>query len=116
MQKIINVFAIASFVVSGAVVGGAGYVYLNKDAILDGVGAIENRLGVTWFTFLSVVWAESITATKNVYESRCSRGIGCSGYNSSRSVPIAATFSPTFTIITHLLQGCQFSNHKHWQQ
>ena len=35
MQKIINVFAIASFVVSGAVVGGAGYVYLNKDAILD---------------------------------------------------------------------------------
>lgn len=37
MQKIINVFAIASFVVSGAVVGGAGYVYLNKDAILDGV-------------------------------------------------------------------------------
>ena len=37
MQKIINVFAITSFVVSGAVVGGAGYVYLNKDAILDGV-------------------------------------------------------------------------------
>ena len=37
MQKIINVFAIASFVVSGAVVGGAGYVYLNKDSILDGV-------------------------------------------------------------------------------
>ena len=37
MQKIINVFAIASFVVSGAVVGGAGYVYLNKDALLDGV-------------------------------------------------------------------------------
>ena len=37
MQKIINVFAIASFVVSSAVVGGAGYVYLNKDAILDGV-------------------------------------------------------------------------------
>ena len=37
MQKIINVFAITSFVVSGAVVGGAGYVYLNKDSILDGV-------------------------------------------------------------------------------
>ena len=37
MQKIINVFAITSFVVSGAVVGGAGYVYLNKDALLDGV-------------------------------------------------------------------------------
>ena len=36
MQKIINVFAITSFVVSGAVVGGAGYVYLNKDALLDG--------------------------------------------------------------------------------
>ena len=37
MQKIINVFAITSFVISGAVVGGAGYVYLNKDALLDGV-------------------------------------------------------------------------------
>ena len=37
MQKIVNVFAVASFVVSGAVVGGAGYVYLNKDSILDGV-------------------------------------------------------------------------------
>ena len=37
MQKIINVFATTSFVVSGAVVGGAGYVYLNKDALLDGV-------------------------------------------------------------------------------
>ena len=37
MQKIINVLAVTSFVVSGAVVGGAGYVYLNKDALLDGV-------------------------------------------------------------------------------
>ena len=37
IQKIINVLALSSFVVSGAVVGGAGYVYLNKDAILDGV-------------------------------------------------------------------------------
>ena len=50
MQKIINVFAIASFVVSGAVVGGAGYVYLNKDAILDGVkakitGAVMGSVG-----------------------------------------------------------------------
>ena len=37
MQKIINVLAVTSFVVSGAAVGGAGYVYLNKDSILDGV-------------------------------------------------------------------------------
>ena len=37
MQKIINVLAVTSFVVSGAAVGGAGYVYLNKDALLDGV-------------------------------------------------------------------------------
>ena len=36
-QKIINVLAVTSFVVSGAVIGGAGYVYLNKDALLDGV-------------------------------------------------------------------------------
>tara|TARA_B100000902_G_scaffold89844_1_gene93593 strand:- start:431 stop:670 length:240 start_codon:yes stop_codon:yes gene_type:complete len=37
MQKIINVFAITSFVVSGAVVGSGAYIYFNKDAILDGV-------------------------------------------------------------------------------
>ena len=37
MQKVINVLAIASFVVSGAVVGGGAYLYLSKDAILDGI-------------------------------------------------------------------------------
>ena len=36
-QKVINVLAVASFAVSGAVVGTAGYVFVNKDAILDGV-------------------------------------------------------------------------------
>ena len=34
MQKLINVLAIASFVVSGAVVGAGAYVYANKDALL----------------------------------------------------------------------------------
>ena len=37
MQKLINVFAIASFAVSGAVVGSGIYVYLNRTSIIDGV-------------------------------------------------------------------------------
>ena len=37
MQKIINVFAIASFAVSGAVVGSGIYVYVNRASIIDGV-------------------------------------------------------------------------------
>ena len=37
MQKIINVFAVASFVVSGAVVGSGVYVYLNRASIIDGI-------------------------------------------------------------------------------
>ena len=37
MQKIVNIIAIASGVVSLAVVGTAGYVYVQKDAIIDNV-------------------------------------------------------------------------------
>ena len=37
MQKIINVLAIASSVVSLSVVGGGVYLYTQKDAIIDGV-------------------------------------------------------------------------------
>ena len=37
MQKIINVLAVASFAVSGAVVVSGVYVYVNRDSILDGV-------------------------------------------------------------------------------
>ena len=37
MQKIINVFAVASFAVSGAVVVSGLYVYVNRDSIIDGV-------------------------------------------------------------------------------
>ena len=37
MQKIINVFALASFAVSGAVVGSGIYVYVNRASIIDGV-------------------------------------------------------------------------------
>ena len=37
-----------------------------SSSILRGVGATRNRAGVTSFTFLSVAWAESITATANV--------------------------------------------------
>ena len=42
-QKVINVLSIASFAVSVAVVGSVGYVYLNKDAIIQGV--TEKALG-----------------------------------------------------------------------
>ena len=36
-QKIINVLAVSSFVVSGAVVGSGLYVYVNRASIIDGV-------------------------------------------------------------------------------
>ena len=50
MQKIINVLALGSFVVSAAVVGAAGYVYVNQDAIVDGIkeqatGMITDAVG-----------------------------------------------------------------------
>ena len=37
MQKVINVLALASFAVSGAVVGSGIYVYVNRASIIDGV-------------------------------------------------------------------------------
>jgi hypothetical protein len=37
MQKLINVLALSSFVVSAAVVSGGVYVYLNKDAMIEDV-------------------------------------------------------------------------------
>ena len=55
MQKIVNIIAIASGVVSLAVVGTAGYVYVQKDAIIESVkqkaigsiggGALGSALG-----------------------------------------------------------------------
>ena len=47
MQKIINVLALASTAVSVAVVGTAGYVYVNRDAIIEDVKekAMEAVLG-----------------------------------------------------------------------
>ena len=43
MLKIINVLAITSFVVSGAVVGGGCYLYSQKDAIIEDIK--EKALG-----------------------------------------------------------------------
>ena len=37
MQKVINVLAVTSFVVSGAVVGSGVYLYFNRASIIDGV-------------------------------------------------------------------------------
>ena len=47
MQKIVNVLAVASAAVSLAVVGTVGYVFVNKDAIIQGVTdkAMESVLG-----------------------------------------------------------------------
>ena len=47
MQKVVNVLAVASSVVSLAVVGTAGYVFVNKDAIIKGVtdSALEAVMG-----------------------------------------------------------------------
>ena len=47
MQKVVNVLAVASSVVSLAVVGSGLYVFVNKDAIIKSVtdGAMESVLG-----------------------------------------------------------------------
>ena len=50
MQKIINVLALGSFAVSAAIIGAAGYVYVNQDAIVDGIkeqatGMITDAVG-----------------------------------------------------------------------
>ena len=47
MQKVINVLAVSSAVVSLAVVGSGLYVYVNRGAIIDGIKsqAIEAVLG-----------------------------------------------------------------------
>lgn len=43
MQKIINVLALTSFVISLSAVGGSVYVYTQKDAIIEGIK--EKALG-----------------------------------------------------------------------
>ena len=50
MQKIINVLAVASFAISGAIAVSGVYVYVNRDSILDGVksnlmGGLAGGLG-----------------------------------------------------------------------
>jgi len=37
MQKIVNVLAVSSFLVSAAIVAGGSYVYLNRDNLVEGV-------------------------------------------------------------------------------
>ena len=49
-QKVVNVLAVASFAVSGAVVASGVYVYVNRDSIIDGVksqvlGGLTGGLG-----------------------------------------------------------------------
>ena len=47
MQKIVNVLAVASSVVSLAVVGGGAFVYVQRDAIIEDIkeAAIESVVG-----------------------------------------------------------------------
>ena len=46
-QKVVNVLAVASFAVSGAVVASGLYVYVNRDSIIDGIKsqALEAVIG-----------------------------------------------------------------------
>ena len=46
-QRVVNVLAVASFALSGAVVGSGLYVYVNRGAIIDGIKsqAMEAVLG-----------------------------------------------------------------------
>ena len=46
-QKVVNVLAVASFAISGAVVASGLYVYVNRTSILDGVKSqvMESVLG-----------------------------------------------------------------------
>ena len=49
-QKVINVLAVASFAVSGAIAVSGVYVYVNRDSIIDGVksqimGGLAGGLG-----------------------------------------------------------------------
>ena len=37
MQKVINVLAVASFALSGAIAASGVYVYVNRDSIIDGI-------------------------------------------------------------------------------
>ena len=37
MQKVINVLAVASFALSGAIAASGVYVYVNRDTIIDGI-------------------------------------------------------------------------------
>ena len=37
MQKVVNVLAVASFAISGAIAVSGVYVYVNRDSIIDGV-------------------------------------------------------------------------------
>ena len=50
MQKLINVLAVSSFAVSAAIIGAAGYVFVNQDAIVDQIqgaatGMIKDAVG-----------------------------------------------------------------------
>ena len=61
MQKIINVLAVASFTLSGAIAASGVYVYVNRDSIIDGIksqvmgslggsslgGALTGDVGIT---------------------------------------------------------------------
>ena len=46
-QKVVNVLAVASFAVSGAIAVSGVYVYVNRDSIIDGIKsqALEAVLG-----------------------------------------------------------------------
>ena len=40
-QKVVNVLAVASFAISGAIAVSGVYVYVNRDSIIDGVKSLQ---------------------------------------------------------------------------
>src|SRR5690554_199486 len=70
--------------------------------ISQGLSASSKKAGVTWFTLLSVHWADNNTATSKVYGSLWSKGISILGYSDSNLLITNSTFSDFFIAQTKL--------------
>ena len=96
-QKVVNVLAVASATVSLAVVGTAGYVFVNKDAIIKGVtdSALEAVMGGGLGGLGGGLTPELPTGTNDLAPTapQTDTGLGGSPQQASSDLPVA---SPTF--------------------
>ena len=98
-QKVVNVLAVASATVSLAVVGTAGYVFVNKDAIIKGVtdSALEAVMGggLGGLGGGTGIAPELPTGTNDLAPTapQTDTGLGGSPQQASSDLPVA---SPTF--------------------